>query len=241
MRKGCRLHAPIGLTAQGMFDLYQSKVTSAGDDRANGEKVTISFIEKAFLVWDRALRHREIQDVVLQEEADRQRSMYNSVWGMSTLVTKAKTYDAIFWVFASIRDGKVAGFLSPDVMSTRSLEGKVAGSNGKGLVDLLLYKKTMLGHLLTTWLPSKTSVPKEVREKVQEVCQSHQSFRRHLGFKGGSLPDLQWKAGWAASSDAVLSFVEDSHQVDPLMMFVAMFLAVLKFCVCYAIRSMALS
>jgi hypothetical protein len=197
------------ISPKSMYDLYTSKIVSSGDDKGNGERVTLNFIEKAFTIWDKALKRKDIQDVVLAEESERQTSMFNSIYGMYALVTKSKTDDGIAWVFHSIRDGRLSGNLVVEHMSLRSLDGKVAGSGGKGLVDLVLYKKAVLSHFLTSWLPVQ-KIPNEIKTKIHETCIHHCAIRKALGFKTGTLPDLTWQAGWPASAVAILSLIEDT-------------------------------
>ena len=197
------------VSAQRMLDIYTEKLGDGG----GGEPITLSFIDKAFNIWDKALRKPEIQEVVLREESRREMSMFNSVVGMNTLVTKAKTEDNIEYIFAAIQDGRRAGLLGPEHMVTRSLEGKIPGSNGKGLVDLLIFKKNMLAHLLTVVVPSK-SIPAGMKAKIQDVCSTFAKFRAHLGYKNDSgaqesMPDQGWRAGWPASADALLGLIED--------------------------------
>ncbi len=74
------------ISAAQMLTVYISKLGPAG----GGEPVTMSFIDKAFHIWDRALRKPEIQAVVLQEESRRELSMFSSVVGINMLITRAR-------------------------------------------------------------------------------------------------------------------------------------------------------
>jgi hypothetical protein len=197
------------ISAAQMLTVYIAKLGPSGGG-GGGEPVTMSFIEKAFHIWDKALRKPEIQTVVLQEESRRELSMFNSVVGMDTLVRKAKTDENIEFIFSAIQDGRRAGLLGPEHMVTRSLEGKIPGSNGKGLVDLLVFKKTMLAHLLLVFVPAK-DIPGEIKSKIHDVCVSFGKFRAHMGYKHDAVfPDMGWRAGWPASADALLGMIEDS-------------------------------
>ena len=141
------------VSAEALYEVWCKKVGQA-EGVASADQVTVSFIEKAFMIWDRALRKEAIQEIVLAEENMRQRSLFNSVVAMWALVSKAKTDDNIDWVFASINDGRRMGVVASDHMSVRGLQG-TAANNGKGMVDLILTRKLMLEHLVNVYLPAK--------------------------------------------------------------------------------------
>ena len=197
------------ISAAQMLTVYIEKLGPSGGG-GGGEPVTMSFIDKAFHIWDRALRKPEIQAVVLQEESRRELSMFNSVVGINMLITKGKTDENIEFIFSAIQDGRRAGLLGPEHMVTRSLEGKIPGSNGKGLVDLLVFKKTMLAHLLLVFVPAK-DIPCEIKSKIHDVCVSFGKFGAHMGYKHDAVfSDMGWRAGWPVSADALLGMIEDS-------------------------------
>ena len=149
------------ISAKALYDVWNEKVGKVEGSHV-AEVVTQSFIEKSFVIWEKALHKPAIQEVVLDEENMRQRSLFNSVIGMYTLVTKAKTEESIDWVFASIYDGRRIGVLTAESMATRALQGSGTGNNGKGLVDLLIFRKSMLTHLVNTYVPSKARRAKPV-------------------------------------------------------------------------------
>lgn len=140
-------------TAKDLHAIWQVKIGTTGSTTA--EAVTVSFIDKAFLIWDKALKKPCIQAAVLEEDNRRHGSLFNSVVGMHALVTKSKTEEQVDWVFASILDGRLTGVLGVEHMATRTLSGTAGLNNGKGIVDLMIFRLAMLKHLLTVVVPAK--------------------------------------------------------------------------------------
>ena len=127
---------------------------------------------------------------------------------MQMMIQKARNDENIIWVFCGIADFARAKLITPDMVSLRALEGKLPSAGGKGLLDLLIYKKQML-QFITGECLQKINIRAADRSKIQEVCSSHKTFRKHVGYKDSSSWDLSWKAGWPASSDAALALAED--------------------------------
>ena len=130
------------------------------------------------------------------------------------MVRQAKTDENIKFVFSAIKDARRAGFLTPEHMATRALEGRLSGSNGKGLVDVLVFKRALLSYLLTTFMPNK-SITGTCKMKIADVCRDHTTFRKHVGFKDDAeMPDMSWKAAWPSSADTMFGLIEDTSS-DP--------------------------
>ena len=60
-------------------------------------------------------------------------------------------------------------------MSTRALEGKIPGSGGKGLVDIMVFKKLLLTYMCDHLIPSK-SLPADVKSKIREITVDFQAW-----------------------------------------------------------------
>ena len=58
----------------------------------------------------------------------------------------------------------------------RSLEGKLGGQHGKGLVDMCLFKKALLGHLLGTVMGAFTW-DESIKDNIREAFRSTQDCR----------------------------------------------------------------
>ena len=55
------------------------------------------------------------------------------------------------------------------------LEGKIPGSHGKGLVDIMVFKKLLLAYLCDNLFPSK-DLPAEIKAKIREIAQSFEAY-----------------------------------------------------------------
>lgn len=125
------------ISVDAMVQLYRSEINMS--DR--NEQITRSFVDMAFTVWDRALSKPAIQRVVLEEEEYHKDSLFNSIVKLQAIVSKASSPDNIEFCFIALHDYRKAGLLRPADVSQRRLEGQPKVDNGKGLVDLLCYKK----------------------------------------------------------------------------------------------------
>eukprot|EP00959_Pyramimonas_sp_CCMP1952_P132211 2764284-Pyramimonas_sp.AAC.1 len=129
---------------------------------------------------------------------------------MQEMISKARSDDNIEWVFTIVADYFEAELITHDTLSLRNLQGKAPNSNGKGIVDLFVFKKTMLAYFLDTLMPGK-AIPAGCKAKIREVVSSAKAFRQHMGYpKATWHPDLSWKAGWPPSADSMLKLIEDS-------------------------------
>ena len=68
-------------------------------------------------------------------------SVFDSICKLQLLVQKAKTADAIVWCFQMIYDQFCNGQLKD--ASIRHLDGRLPGGSGKGLVEELLFKRSL--------------------------------------------------------------------------------------------------
>ncbi len=75
-------------------------------------------------------------------------------------------------------------------------------------MDLLVFKRGLLQHLLSVTLAKAQSVPAEIRAKLTAIVASREEFRKHMGYQGFAPPDMGWRAGWPASADSLLSIFE---------------------------------
>eukprot|EP00959_Pyramimonas_sp_CCMP1952_P200718 4198225-Pyramimonas_sp.AAC.1 len=119
-------------TPQQVHALYDANLKTS----EQSEKIAITFVERAFTLWDRALSKPAIQEVVLAQESLRQKSLFAHSTKLTLLVQKARTDENIEFVFQLLHDQYLSGNLNADMMGTQALEGKQVGSHGKGLVDV---------------------------------------------------------------------------------------------------------
>ena len=116
--------------------------------------------------------------------------------------------------------------LSADAVSLRALEGNIAGSHGKGLVDVLIFKRDLLDHIIADQLSMlKWPAHLDVAGSIRGICTSVPQFRATNGWSFNAAmnkstpPHLKWRAGFPTSAEALLKFIdhyvfgiqEDSH------------------------------
>lgn len=133
-----RRHAAgVRLSVDAMVQLYNTELKVS----ERNEQITRSFVDMAFTVWDRALSKAPIQKVVLEEEEFHRESLFNKIVKLQAIVQKASVPEDIEFCFVALHDYRKAGFLRPSELTQRKLEGVSKVDNGKGLIDLLCYKK----------------------------------------------------------------------------------------------------
>lgn len=74
-----------------------------------------------------------------------------------------------------------SGALKSDQLAVRQLDGKQKGSNGKGLVDVLVYKRDLLRYILIEWMEPLSWSPSE-KALLREACASIAGFRSKCGY-----------------------------------------------------------
>ena len=109
------------------------------------------------------------------------------------------------WLLLAIEDGLLANELQLSNLTTRNLSGKGL-QQGKGTIDLLLFKLQVKQWFLTTWLDSAPLEHAE-RNKLREVFQSHKSFRQHFGNNEGDA-DLTWLGALSPPGRLVADMLE---------------------------------
>jgi hypothetical protein len=192
-------------TPSKLFEIYTANLSTS----KGSEAITLSFCEKAFTIWDRALCRPIIQRAVLEQEANRGDSLFAHSTKLNTIIAKARTDDNIEFVFTLLQDYFLAGFVNKETMGSQALEGKQSGSNGKGLVDLWVFKRILKCFLIDELMPKK-SIPGHCKTTIREVCHNFDTFRAKAGFANSAvLPDLTWRAGWPKSADLMFALIED--------------------------------
>ena len=117
------------------------------------------------------------------------------------------------WLFAACADCQRMGFVESGAFSLRSLQP----ANGKrGILDLLLFKKTMRDYLVDSWMNQK-AFPDAVKASIRQVTATHAAYRSMLrpysmDLQGNPLEpnpvNLEWKKGWPRSCELFLQLVE---------------------------------
>ena len=124
------------------------------------------------------------------------------------IIQKAGTEENIKWVFQMLNDQNLVGLLTQEQCGLRALEGKLVGSNGKGLVDFFVSKRRLHAYLREDVFRAKKLKPC-VKEKLKEVFTDVAIYRKYCGYPNQDV-DLAWRSGWDASSDEAVLIMEDN-------------------------------
>lgn len=108
---------------------------------------------------------------------------------------------------SAIYDLFTCGFFYGQPVSLRSLQGTEKDSGGKGIVDLMLFKRGLLDHIMETLL-MEMAWDGAIKKALIERTASHGVFRASVGYPHEKQKDLTWRAGWPPSSEQLLEFVE---------------------------------
>ena len=154
------------------------------------------------------LKKPEVQEVVLQQEALRERSFFAHSMKLYTIVSKARTEDNVVWVFRLIQDYYLSGELDPAKISTADLEGR----NKQGsLVEAWVLKKQMLAFLVGEVL-TKTPIKNDVKQAIRDATCDCKSLREKVGFPGQVVSQV-WRSGWPKSAVMMLQMIQDRRGV----------------------------
>ena len=148
--------------------------------------------------------------MLLQADESAQGNPLDSVCKLSSLATRAKTPENIEWTIELLFDYTRSGALSKDQVGVRALEGKLAGQQGRGLVDMCVYKRGLLSHLSNNVL-GKLKWGDEIQIAMREAMTSIAVFRNKCGFLFTPTMkpvSLAWRAGWPRSTEAFMKLVE---------------------------------
>ena len=178
-------------------------------------KMNRSTIDMCFTAYDRALAKPGVATAVLEQEVLRHKSLFNGITKFQRIIDKAKNDENIEWNFMMMNDYQKCNYITQESCAVRALEGKLAGSKGKGTVDLFNFKKDVRDYLQYEALP-KLPFSNEIKAKLVEACIDVVTFRTHNGWpvNAGSdfVADQSWRASCPPSADAFLSLFEDPIQ-----------------------------
>ena len=145
---------------------------------------------------------------------------------------KAGTSDRIAWAMELLVDFLVSGSLKADQLAIRYLSGQIAGSGGKGVVDLLCLKKEVLGYIVSNFMDAHTYTTQE-RTLMRDITTDLETFRSRCGYSyNASLKKAMQEFGtngiehgfclWRVSEkQTMLSFIIPNlaHLVSALFLF----------------------
>jgi hypothetical protein len=108
----------------------------------------------------------------------------------------------------AINDIAYNSLVAPGELSVSALTGK--GRGGKGLIDLIFFKKELLEHLLTVKLDG-LAMPAGAKSAVRRAMSSHKACREALGFAeavGAGRPDLTWFGALPLVAQSLIRLIE---------------------------------
>lgn len=147
----------------------------------NSEKITFDFVENALMVHKRMMSNKRCEAIIMGLEDLGTQNPLDSIHKLAKICTKASREDMIEWSLELMVDFWRSGALKSDQLAVRQLDGKQKGSNGKGLVDVLVYKRDLLRYILTEWMEPLSWSPSE-KALLREACASIAGFRSKCGY-----------------------------------------------------------
>ncbi|CAE7662360.1 Gyltl1b, partial [Symbiodinium necroappetens] len=114
-------------------------------ERANGGKVSDSFVDTALTMGKRVLKDEKLAALLLKADEHPKGSPFDHYTKMQLLIQKGKSEDGIRWAFSSVWDGYLNKWLGTEFLSQRALKGdSFPGGTGALLVGTLEMKKMLL-------------------------------------------------------------------------------------------------
>ncbi len=181
------------------------------------EKITLSFIDQAFSLWNRVLSIPAVRSAISWCENNLAESPFNSVSKMHAyLVRCGKDKDVIEWVFCAVADKVRSEQVQAACLSVRAINPP----NGSGFADYLVKTHALKHHLSTVLLtehPFKPSVVAEIRSKLLHTHAEYRSTVKPYPATNAltSLP-CSWLLGWDVSSLLLVQLIEAPSRADPL-------------------------
>ena len=91
----------------------------------------------------------EVNNVVMEMEEHRVECIFVHVSKMQAPIDKCgKNPDAIKWVFCGMADVFVANKLTTEMKSLRGIQGRLAGSRGKGIADFMVMRLNLRDYIV---------------------------------------------------------------------------------------------
>ena len=131
------------------------------------------------------------------------KSPFNSMANLHSLVQKGRGEAGILWILAGVSDMLESKQFSTNTFNIRFFTGQ--GMGGKGLCDLLYFKKTLMDFFVSTFLDSFAKMSSEAKASMREVLSSYSMYRQKLAPFDGELNE-EWMSGWANSEKEMLQF-----------------------------------
>ena len=171
----------------------------------NSEKMTFEFIDCSLTVLNRLMSLPRCAKLVLSLEDYGAGNPLDSIYKLHRIITRASTPEKIEWSLELMVDLWTAGALNTDQLSLRHLDGRgLKGADGKGLVDMLCFKRDVLLYVLGDFLDSRRFSP-EQKQRLKEVCASIDVFRSKCGYMFNAKHRKAASLGWLGLKRFVLA------------------------------------
>ncbi len=147
------------------------------------DPVTPGFVDTALTVFHRVISDPETQALIVDAEGRwGKQSPWNSVYKLEALAKKLGPKGDVArlrWMVAAVNDMALSDQVPLSELTVRTLSGKGVAAN-KGLLDLCLFKHSLLQHLRAI-IPSTTS-DLVAAEKMMAVTADHAAHRTAFGY-----------------------------------------------------------
>ena len=129
---------------------------------------------------------------------------------LQAIICKAKTPEKIKNVVLQLVDIRKSGFMMQPPTSL-VFEGRAPGCNGKGIVELFMFKTDVAQYILHTWASVNMSRSSQTCiQKMITIFSSVKSYRSHCGYPGKNAQvGMTWRAGWSSQMDELFGLVEN--------------------------------
>jgi hypothetical protein len=162
-------------TPKAMAEIFEERAKLS----PGAEKFTETYIKAAMYVWDRILKVPELSFILMKiEERWGIASPLNSAYVMESLMQKTKAVDKALWVLHGLYDLLDNKLVLTSELNQKVLTGKNAG--GKGLFDLLVYKKEVADYLGGSWA-EMCDIEYECKIMLRRISCNHHAFRKEFG------------------------------------------------------------
>jgi hypothetical protein len=168
------------------------------EDRASADR----FVANAMAINAHILKNDAIREILFEADDRSEPNPFDNAAKLVLFKEKAKTPENIEWAFKMCWDFIKSGGLAVDQVGVRALEGKTTGSNGKGLIDLFVYKKECKQYIVNDVIPT-IGWPSSVKEAMIKSVDTIKEFRDKNGYLYNPTfvkAKLGWRADWLGFS-----------------------------------------
>lgn len=196
------------LTSAACAAMYRESLTLS----AASEEITDSFVDMALTISQRLLSHQSIRQALI--EADQEFSTRNpldSTTKLQTIINKAgKDTAKLEWCVLLLLDLHASGALRYDQIGLRALQGGGTKNGGKGLLDLLLFKRELLQYMVNGFCDA-LKFPPAIKVKIRETCTSISQYRASCGYSYNPAykpVKKSFMAGWPKSAELFMCLLD---------------------------------